>query len=48
MFSPSFAAKTDRLIAEARNDVSLTRDELIDSVPQCYDLFDPNVLELLL
>ena len=26
--SPAFAAKTDRLIAEARNEVSLTGDEL--------------------
>ena len=31
--SPVFAAKTDRLIAEARNEVSLTGDELIDAVP---------------
>ena len=46
--SPEFAAKTDRLIAEARNEVSLTGDELIDSVPQWYDLSDPDVVELLL
>ena len=46
--SPAFAAKTDRLIAEARNEVSLTGDELIDSVPQWYDLSDPDVVELLL
>ena len=46
--SPAFAAKTDRLIAEARNEVSLTGDELIDSIPQWYDLSDPDVVELLL
>ena len=46
--SPAFAAKTDRLIAEARNEVSLTGDELIDSVPQWYDLSDPDDVELLL
>ena len=46
--SPAFAAKTDRLIAEARNEVSLTGDELIDSVPQRFDLPDPDVVELLL
>ena len=46
--SPAFAAKTDRLIAEARNEVSLTGDELIDSVSQWYDLSDPDVVELLL
>ena len=32
--SPAFAAKTDRLILEARNEVLLTRDKLIDAVPQ--------------
>ena len=46
--SPVLAAKTDRLIAEARNEVSLTGDELIDSVPQRFDLPDPDVVELLL
>ena len=46
--SPVFAAKTDRLIAEARNEVSLTADELIDSVPQRFDLSDPDVVQLLL
>ena len=46
--SPVFAAKTDRLIAEARNEVSLTGDELIDSVPQRFDLSDPDVVQLLL
>ena len=46
--SPVFAAKTDRLIAEARNEVSLTGDELIDSVPKRFDLSDPDVVELLL
>ena len=46
--SPVFAAKTDRLIAEARNEVSLTGNELIDSVPQRFDLTDPDVVELLL
>ena len=47
--SPAFAAKTDRLIAEARNEVSLTADELIDAVPQRFDLFsDPDVVEALL
>ena len=35
--SPAFAAKTDRLIAEARNKISLTVDELIDSLPQRFD-----------
>ena len=43
-----FAAKTDRLIAEARNEVSLTSDELIDAVPQRFDLSDPKVVDLLL
>ena len=46
--SPVFAAKTDRLIAEARNEVSLTGDELIDAVPQRFDLSDPDVVQLLL
>ena len=46
--SPVFAAKTDRLIAEARNEVSLTGDELIDAVPARFDLSDPEVVELLL
>ena len=46
--SPVFAAKTDRLIAEARNEVSLTGDELIDAVPDRFDLSDPEVVELLL
>ena len=46
--SPAFAAKTDRLIAEARNEVLLTEDELIDAVPQRFDLSDPDVVELLL
>ena len=46
--SPAFAAKTDRLIAEARNEVSLTGEELIDSVPQRFDLSDPDVVQLLL
>ena len=46
--SPVFAAKTDRLIAEARNEVSLTGDELIDAVPARFDLTDPDVVELLL
>ena len=46
--SPAFAAKTDRLIAEARNGVSLTGDEPIDSVPQRFDLSDPDVVQLLL
>ena len=44
--SPVFAAKTDRLIAEARNEVSLTGDELIDAVPARFDLSDPEVVEL--
>ena len=43
-----FAAKTDRLIAEARNEVSLSSDELIDAVPQRFDLSDPKVVDLLL
>ena len=46
--SPAFAAKTDRLIAEARNEVLLTADELIDAMPQRFDLSDPDVVELLL
>ena len=46
--SPVFAAKTDRLIAEARNEVSLTGDELIDAVPARFDLSDPEVVEALL
>ena len=46
--SPAFAAKTDRLIAEARNEVLLTEDELIDAVPRRFDLSDPDVVELLL
>ena len=46
--SPVFAAKTDRLIAEARNEVSLRGDELIDAVPARFDLSDPEVVELLL
>ena len=46
--SPVFAAKTDRLIAEARNEVSLTGDELIDAVPDRFDLSDPEVVEALL
>ena len=46
--SPVFAAKTDRLIAEASNEVWLTGDELIDSVPQRFDLSDPDMVQLLL
>jgi len=46
--SPAFAAKTDRLIAEARNEVSLTADELIDTVPRRFDLSDPEAVEALL
>ena len=46
--SPVFAAKTDRLIAEARNEVSLTGDELIDAVPDRFDLSDQEVVEALL
>ena len=46
--SAAFAAKTDRLIAEARNEVSLTGDELIDLVPQRFDLSDPEIVEPLL
>ena len=46
--SPVFAAKTDRLIAEARNEVSLSDDELIDAVPNRFDLSDPEVVEALL
>ncbi|QNJ29515.1 hypothetical protein [Synechococcus sp. A15-24] len=46
--SAAFAAKTDRLIAEARNEVSLTGDELIDFVPQRFDLSDPEIVETLL
>ena len=46
--SPVFAAKTDRLIAEARNEVSLSDEELIDAVPNRFDLSDPEVVEALL
>ena len=46
--STAFAAKTDRLIAEARNELSLTGDELIDLVPQRFDLSDPEIVEMLL
>jgi len=46
--SPAFAAKTDRLIAEARNEVSLTGNELIDSVPQRFDLSNSEIVDLLL
>ena len=45
---PVVAAKTDRLIVEARNEVSLTGNELIDSVPQRFDLSDLDVVGLLL
>ena len=43
--SPVFAAKTDRLIAEARNEVLWTCDELIDAVPSRFDLSDLEVVE---
>lgn len=43
-----FAAKTDRLIEEFRNEVSLSDDELIDAVPGRSDLSDPKVVEALL
>ena len=46
--SPAFAAKTDRLIAEARNEVLLTGEELIDSLPQRFDLKDFEIIDLLL
>lgn len=46
--SAAFAARTDRLIAEARNEVSLTADELIDTVPRRFDLSDPQAVEALL
>ena len=45
--SPAFAAKTDRLIAEARNEVSLTGEELIDSLPQRFDLSNSEIVDLL-
>ena len=45
--SPAFAAKTDRLIAAVLNEVSLTGDELIDSLPQRFDLSDPEIVDLL-
>ena len=45
--SPAFAARTDRLIAEARNEVSLTGDELIDSLPQRFDLSNSVTVHLL-
>ena len=45
--SPAFAARTDRLIAEARNEVSLTGDELIDSLPQRFDLSNSEIVDLL-
>ena len=46
--SPAFAAKTDRLIAEARNEVLLTGEELIDSRPQLFDLKNLEIVDLLL
>ena len=46
--SSAFAAKTDRLIAEARNEVLLTGEELIDSLPQRFDLKDFEIVDLLL
>ena len=46
--SPAFAAKTDRLIAEARNEVSLTGEELIDSLPKRFDLQNFEIVDLLL
>ena len=46
--SAAFAVRTDRLIAEARNEVSLTAEELIDTVPRRFDLSDPEVVEALL
>ena len=46
--SPVFAAKTDLLIAEASNEVSLTVNELIDAFPDRFDLSDPEVVEALL
>lgn len=46
--SAAFAVRTDRLIAEARNEVLLTGDELIDAVPQRFDLSDPEIVEALL
>ena len=44
--SPVFAAKTDRLIAEARNEASLTGEELIDSLPQRFDLQNFEIVDL--
>ena len=46
--SSAFAAKTDRLIAEARNEVLLVGDELIDAVPQRFDLSNSEIVDLLL
>ena len=46
--SPAFAAKTDRLIAEARNEVSLVGEELIDALPQRFDLKNFEIVDLLL
>ena len=43
--APVFAAKTDRLIAEARNEVSLTGDELIDAVPARFDLSKEELIQ---
>ena len=46
--SLAFAAKTDLLIADVVDEVTLRGDELIDSVPQWYDHADSGVVDLLL
>ncbi len=43
--SPVFAAKTDRLIAEARNEVSLSVEEEIDAVPARFDLSKAELIQ---
>jgi len=45
--SPAFVARTDREIALARGELSLSAEEQIDLVPEQFELRDPEVLDLL-
>ena len=45
--SPGFVARTDRDIAVARGQLTLSPEELIDSLPKAYDLKDSEMVALL-
>ncbi|WP_172637157.1 tyrosine-type recombinase/integrase [Cyanobium gracile] len=44
---PGFLHRTDQAIAIARGEAKLSTDEMIDAIPQRFDLADPGVVEAL-